>query len=183
MYLLPCSSCDASIPVSPSQAGNETICPECQTSVTVPKLGDLRGLPRDDQQPAGDLPQGGTMSSAGSMGFVVFGLIAAVCMLVAGFCGIRWSLIEVEMTTEEQIAYYEEQYQTLTAAQLIREFEQMDGDTFDTGGPSVYKAAELEKRDWGQNASIAGGIGLVSLLTAFAIAGSGRRNRPNSADT
>jgi hypothetical protein len=177
MYLLPCPSCQASIPLSPSQAGNETSCPACQSSVTVPKLGDLRQLPQAEQDSSVDRPQGVPISSGGSTGFAILGLIATASLVVAAFCGIRWSLIEVSSSTEAHIADYREAYRSLTAAQLIREYEQMEGDGFELAGPSPYKVAETNKRVWGRNASIAAAIGGLSLLGAFAIAGSGRRNQ------
>ena len=66
---------------------------------------------------------------------MVLGLIATACLLVAGFCGIRWSLIDVSGTTEQHIANYREQYKGLTAAELIREYEQMEKYGLDLAAP------------------------------------------------
>lgn len=177
MYLLPCPSCKASLSISPSQAGSEASCPDCQASVPVPKLGELRQLPRADEQHSGDQPQGVPISTGRSAGFVFLGLIATASLLVAGFCGVRWSLIDTGSTTEQHIAEYREAYRSLTAAELIREYEQMEGDGFELSGPSEYKRREMDKRAWGRNASIAGAIGGFSLLGAFLFAGLGRRNQ------
>ena len=128
MHLLPCPSCHAALPVSPSQAGDQTTCPECQATVAIPKLGELRRLPLAEQDSgisaAGD-QQGIESSSASRAGFVVLGLIAAASLLVAGFCGIRWSLIDVPATSDEHIARMREEYQKLSAAELIREYVDM----------------------------------------------------------
>ena len=177
MHLLPCPSCQNDLSVSPSQAGDETICPKCQSTVTIPKLGDLRQLPLAEQDPIAR-PAGGQhqleTSSGRRAGFVVLGLIATASLIVAAFCGIRWSLIEVEATTETHIAMYRDEYKNLTAAELIREYEQMERDGLDLVRPYGYKRSEQMKRKWGQNASIAAGIGGVAMLGACLLAMSGR---------
>lgn len=176
MYLLPCPSCQSSIPLAPSQAGNETTCPACQATVTVPKLGVLRQLPQTQEENK-DRGQGVPISTGRSMGFVILGLIAAAAILVAGYCGIRWSLIKVSTTTEQHIADYREAYQSLTAAELIREYEQMETDKLELMGPTQYKRDQLEKHAWGRNASIAAAVAGVALLAAFGVAGLGSRDR------
>ncbi len=178
MHLLPCPHCQASIVVSPSQAGDETTCPECQASVAIPKLGDIRQLPLADEEPTVQATAQGEPSSWHSAAFLVLGLIATASLLIAGFCGIRWSLIEVPGTTEEHIATYRQEYAALTAAELIREYEQMERVTLDLGGPYKYKRDEMTRNKWGKNASIAAGVGGLAILAAIAVAVSGRRNRP-----
>ncbi len=121
----------------------------------------------------GHRPQTET-SSLQRAGFVVLSLIATASLLVAAFCGIRWSLIEVPATTDEHIAMYRVQYNNLSAAELIREYEQMDEYGLDLPGPYQYKTIELKKRKWGQNASIAAGIGGVAMLAACLLAVGGR---------
>lgn len=178
MHLLPCPSCQASIPVSPSQAGDRTTCPNCQSSVAIPTLGKLRQLPLAEQAPpAGELRSIETGSRSGA-GFIVLGLIATACLLVAGFCGIRWSLIDVSATTEKHISSYREQYKALTAAELIREYEQMEKYGLDLASPYKYKQEERTKRKWGLNASIAAGLGGLAILGAAVLAASGRQERP-----
>jgi hypothetical protein len=108
---------------------------------------------------------------------MVLGLIATACLLVAGFCGIRWSLIDVPLNTEQHIATYREQYKGLTAAELIREYEQMEKYGLDLASPYNYKKQERTKRRWGQNASIAAGLGGLAILGAAALAAFGRQKR------
>ena len=57
MYLLPCPSCQAPITVSPSQAGDTQVCPSCGETAAIPKLGDLRELPRADGKEHGRNPE------------------------------------------------------------------------------------------------------------------------------
>ncbi len=186
MHLLPCPACQAPIPVAPSQAGDHTNCPACEVEVDIPKLGQLRQLPLAEsdvgakvastQRDAGGL-------SAGQAGFVFLGVIATASLLIAGFCTIRWSLIEVPMTTEEHIAKFREAYQELKPAELIREYEQMEEFGLDIASPYNYQNVALEKRNWGRNASIAGGVAALSILGAAVLAGGRRRNQPKKADT
>lgn len=49
-YLLPCSSCGKSVPVSPSQAGGAVNC-ECGARLEAPRLGEMRNLPTDETVP------------------------------------------------------------------------------------------------------------------------------------
>ena len=110
-------------------------------------------------------------------GFLVLGLIATASLLVAGYCGIRWVLIDVPHTTEEHIASMAEQYQKLSAAELIREYEQMDRYGIELVTPYPYKQLQMKKDSWGRNASMAGAIGGLAFLGAFALAATGRRKR------
>ena len=86
---------------------------------------------------------------ARSAGFLVLGLIATASLLVAGFCGIRWVLIDVPNTTEEHIATYREEYRELSAAELIREYEQMDRYGIELVTPYKYKAIADQERTAG----------------------------------
>ena len=112
-----------------------------------------------------------------SAGFLVLGLIATASLLIAGFCGIRWVLIDVPTTAEQHIEQIREQYRGLTAAELIREYEQMDRYSIDIVTPYNYKKLQIEKDGWGRNASIAGGVAGLAFLGAIALTITGRRKR------
>lgn len=179
MHLLPCPSCQSSIRVSPSQAGDATNCPACQTSVVIPRLGDLRKLPQEeDSAPSGShaaVAAGASTSTWRRVTFVILGLIATASLLIAGFCGLRWSLIDNPFSTEVHIATIRDQYSGLSAAQLIREYEEMDRYGLDLAAPYKYKVTESIKNQWGMNAVIAAGVGGLAVLGAIAVSVSGRR--------
>lgn len=177
MHLLPCPSCQSSIEVSPSQAGDQAPCPSCHADVDIPKLGELRQLPLVEQQATADAAPQSQTSAARSAGFLVLGLIATGSLLIAGFCGIRWVLIDVPNSTEEHISTLREQYKELSAAQLVREYEQMDEYDLDLSAPFEYKRIEKTKASWGRNASIAGTIGICAIMGAIGLAMTTQRNR------
>jgi hypothetical protein len=104
-------------------------------------------------------------------------MIAIASLLVAGFCGIRWVLIDVPNTTQEHIASMREQYRELSAAELIREYEQMDRYGIELVTPYNYKQLQIKKDSWGRNASMAGAVAGLAFLGAFALAATGRRTR------
>jgi hypothetical protein len=106
---------------------------------------------------------------------VILGLLATASLLVAAFCCIRWASITVPSTSEEHVAMYRTGYAELTAAELVREYEDMEDHGLDLAAPYKYKTAALEKGEWGRNASIAAAIGGVSLLGAFLLAATTRR--------
>ncbi len=108
-------------------------------------------------------------------GFGVAGLTAAACLLIAGFCGIRWALTAVPATTEEHIAEVRQHLSERSAAELVREYEDMEKRGIDLGVPFKYKEIAMRKSKWGKDASIAATIGGVALLTAIGLAMAGRR--------
>lgn len=179
MHLLPCPQCQTEIQVAPSKAGGETVCPNCQTSVAIPKLGELKHLPLADVTPAAEPRRGPPAQSASGMqaGFVTLGLIATVSLLIAGFCSIRWYLIDASMSTEKHISEFQKAYVDLKPAELIREYEQMEEYGIDMPVPFKYKKIEDEKNGWGRKASIAGTVCGVSFLGAAILSATGRRKR------
>lgn len=170
MHLLPCPSCQASISVSPSQAGDQVNCPECQSAVPVPKLGELRKLPQDDTLSV-DTP---SQSEGRGFLFLILGLIGCVSLVIAGFCGIRWALIDVPATTEIHLVEVKERYESLSAAELVREYEDMDKYGLELATPFKYKVKELNKSAWGGKAAGAGTVALIAFVLAF-LFGNNRR--------
>lgn len=174
MYLLPCPSCQTSITVSPSQAGDTTTCPACQSAIDIPKLGQLRQLDRAEQTPSATVgPR--EVSTGRQIGFMVLGLVAIASLLAAGFCGIRWALIEVPTTTDEHVAELREAYHTLSAAELIREYESMEKYGLDLGSPYKYKQIENEKKAWGNKATATAIVGGLAVIGAVIVGLVGRK--------
>ena len=175
MYLLPCSECQTSLSVTPSQAGDKVTCSNCQMEVSIPKLGTLRQLPQTEE-PENAVPNRESDRSVSTqIAFVALGLLALVGFLVAGFCGIRWSLITVPNTTDRHVQEIRDDYAQKPSAELIREYEQMVSDGIELGVPFGYKRFSDEKGRWGRIASISTGVGLLAIVGAFGFAAVGRR--------
>jgi hypothetical protein len=145
--------------------------------VAIPNLGQLRKLPQAEGDSSSERPLPLETSSWRQTGFLVLGLVATASLLIAGFCGIRWSLVDVPFTTEAHIAEVRKTYAEASAAQLIREYEEMEKVNLDLSGPYVYKKAEMTRKKWGQNASIAAAIGGLAILGAMVLAATGGRKR------
>lgn len=176
MYLLPCPRCDASVPITTSQAGGVADCPACHAQVEVPTLGKVRQLPMSESGIASaQKREAATSSGGGSISFLVLGLIATAALVIAGFCGIRWFLIDVPMTTETHIAEYEKAYRGLEPARLVREYEQMEKYSLDMVPMYTYKKTEQTKSDWGRSAAVAGGVGLLAVIGAFLMGTANRK--------
>ncbi|HBV61917.1 MAG TPA: hypothetical protein DEF45_02740 [Rhodopirellula sp.] len=151
-------------------------CPECQTEVSIPKLGVLRQLPLDEKT---DLVNSATpkqRESGVSVVFVTLGMIAVAGFMVAAFCGIRWSLIPNLKTTDEHVADLRADYAERPSAELIREYEQMVGDGIELGVPFTYKRISDEKERWGQIAGISVATGLLAAVAALGFAAVSRRS-------
>ena len=168
MYSLPCSHCGQPISVSASKAGQEVPCPHCESSVQVPKLGELKSLAPaaevDSNAPAAQAA--GSHSAAGSIVFVALAMLATACLLVAGFCGIRWYLIEVPLTTQQHISETKVALQDASAAQLIIEYESLEEYGIDVKKPFPYQMIANTKAKWGLNALVASAVGTAAVLGA-----------------
>ncbi|MEE2937064.1 MAG: hypothetical protein VYA84_13855 [Planctomycetota bacterium] len=180
MYLLPCPHCEHEIPVANYQAGDETACSQCGQSVAIPKLGQLRQLPAAEsptQPESVGKPGDGEFSPLRRGGFLLFGLIAVASFLIAAFCGINWFLSETSGSTAEHLKSVRTEYAKVTAAQLIREFEDMDNLSLDLTLPYTYKTKENRRREWGQNATVAASVGSLSVLASLLLIMLGRRKQ------
>lgn len=182
MYLLSCPSCGVVQKVTPAQAGGQVVCPACGELVRIPKLGDLRQLPQADAATAV-----GTAREPGSplrrFGFVAFGLVGIAGLLVAGFCLIRWALIEVPTTTEQHIAELRDTYANVSASQLVIEYEDIEQFGVDLASPMAYQAIVDNKSAWGRNALYAGIVGLLAIAAAGGLAAVARRRPESVTDT
>ena len=168
MYLLPCPNCQTLVSVTPAQAGDQLNCPDCSASVAIPKLGELRQLPRAEENSVDQASTGG--GGGGTFVFLLLGLVAVGALLVAGYCGVRWAMIDVEATTASHVAEIEERYQESDPSVLIREFEDMEKYSLDLIAPFSYQKKSNEKWSWALNAGVAGAIALVCGSGGLAVA-------------
>lgn len=180
MYSLPCPSCQAPVDVGPSQAGDQIVCPSCQDTIQVPKLGDLRQLPQTSSDNAGPTTSPGERAVGQQIGFVTLGLISLASLVIAAYCGIRWGLLEAPTTTEAHLQEIREAYSTLEPARLVREYEDMEKFGLAIAVPYTYKTKQNIRNRWGRNALIAGGICLACGITAVFLAGSGASTRADT---
>lgn len=174
MHLFRCPNCQRDLPVSPTQAGETIRCEGCLTDVALPRLGELRRLPPVDggERHAADDP--GPPVGA-RVAFGIFGGVAAVSLIVAAFAAVQALAVDVPRTTESHIEEIRETYSELTAAELIREYEDLQRYGIDLAIPLNYRVAELSRRKWLITGGIALGIALVASLVAAATVAAGRR--------
>lgn len=82
-YAWKCPQCEADIELSATQAGQQLACPACDASLTLPKLGVIKGLPV-----VGGVEAGPTRPRSGSVPLKSWlfagGLLLAVLGIVAG---------------------------------------------------------------------------------------------------
>ena len=175
MHLLPCPSCEHSIPVSPSQAGDNTLCSACGATIAIPKLGELRQLPLSPDSEPISSDEGA--SGGGGIGVVLLGMIAMIALLVTGFALIQCYLIEVPTTTDAHVKELRAAYETLDAARFIREYENMEEFRLEVPRMMLYKVAALDRQRWILYALIAGSVALLSLLAAYVLASRGRTQK------
>ena len=174
MHLFRCPHCQRDLPVSTTQAGETIRCEGCQAEVTLPRLGELRRLPAVDggeRQTADDAgpPMGARVA------FGIFGGVAAIALVVAAFAAVQALAVDVPRTTESHIEEIRETYSELTAAELIREYEDIQRYGIDLAIPLNYRVAELSRRKWLVTGGFALGIALAASLVAAATVAAGRQ--------
>ena len=163
MYQLPCPHCQHTIEIAVSKAGDQLACPSCGGGVKVPRLGDLKRLPRVDSDES-NLAAAESASGKSPVMFIGTGLVAVVALLAAGFCGLRWFLLEVPMTTEEHIRRYRQEYEQVMPAALINEYEDMEKYGPEMMMPNTYIKIAERKQQWGQSALASAGLGALALV-------------------
>lgn len=107
--------------------------------------------------------------------FTALGLLAAGLFLAAAFCAVNWATISVPTTTEGHIAQFEEAYQEVNSAQMIREWEEINRNGVDLPAMYKYRAMELNKQAWLRNTSLFLVAGIVA-VTAAVFVGRGSRS-------
>lgn len=186
MPLISCPSCDHEIPVVVSQAGSGVACPGCQKMIEIPNLGELKRLAAAEQIRSGidaESSRSAQSPDANSGRRVVFaGLmaIAGIAAIVGLFCFVRYLAVQVPATTETHIAEVEQMYHQVSAAQLVREWQQMEKFGLEAVAPYQYKVLAVEKANWGRNSLICLAVFLLCSVIGTIVARSDSRSRRNS---
>lgn len=176
MYLIRCSQ-GHEFPVPTKAAGSTVSCPTCGSPENVPKLGDLRQMPRVAEEGSGGRREGLNMGAK-----IVFALLLIVttgAALTAVFAAFRWSNIPVTMTQEEHIAAEDEGIAGLNPLQLIQASEQIEQIRVDEQMPYQYHSVGVIRNRWKTICFTTSGIAGGSLLIAGAVLVFGRGRRAN----
>ena len=116
-HLLPCTSCQQSIPVETSQAGRVVSC-ECGAEIAVPTLREIRRLPKGEEPQVASAAGGkAAWSSAQGSLFALGFVIAAMAAGSAGYYYLAASRIETSALSSED---------KLVGEQVIAEMEARD---------------------------------------------------------
>lgn len=102
--------------------------------------------------------------SASRVTFVACFLIAAGAAILGGFCLVRAWAISVPGTSQDHVSQIESIYPEVPAAQLVREWQQMEPFSEEIAMPYPYRLIADEKADWMRK-------GLLGMLTAAIAAG------------
>jgi hypothetical protein len=148
------------------------ICPSCQQTIQVPKLGELRKL--ESQAAAAPATAGATGQRTA---FALLMGIAAIAIVGASYCMVRFAAIEVPATTEQHIAEIEAAYSQMPVSQLVQEWQEMEDFSPELASPYVYQAVADEKSEWLRNALIGFAIAAISGVIAFISLSVGRSKR------
>ena len=166
MPTLSCPHCSRPVEVATSRAGSDIQCPACDGTIAVPKLGELRQL-ENEQSAAPVATTSGRIG--GRVAFAVLLAIAAIAASIAAFCLIRYATIAVPETTEGHIASIEQLYSELSAAQLVREWQEMEKFTPETTGPYGYQRVAAEKAGWLHQGLTALAVAAVATIIAVVL--------------
>lgn len=170
MYKLACPHCPESIVVTPARAGGEAPCQACGQNLPVPKLGELRSLPRADVE-SQDATHAATQRET-SLLFPILALIGFGLILAGGFCAIRWAFISISATTDQHIEIITDSYRQMNGSELLGELEDMETRDIQAVGIHTYVKELQIKAGWGRTSLVCSALGAISLIAGFAI---GRR--------
>lgn len=172
MPLISCPLCSATVDVPTSRAGSEIECPSCKQTIPVPKLGELRKLQLQNSAATSNTtaPRDTIARNAGAGQRVAFGMLMAVAALAivgASYCMVRYFAIQVPATTEDHLAEVEELYPQMSAAQLVDEWKQMEDFSEQLARPYMYQVIAEEKSSWLINAMIGFAVAAIAAIIAL----------------
>lgn len=183
MPVLTCPHCAAAIEVATSRAGSQVTCAQCQGSVAVPNLGELRQLQADrlaassaSTAAAANALQHDEAAVPWRAAFTALAVVTAVSLLLAGYCGMRWAASEVPVTMQQHLSEIAEAYQHAPPAELIHDWERLETYRPEFAGPYQYQAAADARAAWLHKALFGGGVAVLAGATAL-FAGSRARAR------
>ena len=162
-YLLPCSACNKTITISPTQAGEEIVCTHCAKPNSIPSLREIKSLPvadGADAKPAAAwaMEQGVTFAVGVSLAF-----IATVVIAVSAY---YWQKLETTDTSGAEIAQLGKFIDDFEPVQAYNWWRMLkDRGMGDPEKPEFVKARENASRLETQM-MIAGGVALLGLIIA-----------------
>ena len=166
MPTLSCPHCAHPVEVATSRAGSDIQCPACEQTIAVPKLGELRQL---ENEPAVAPAAAAAGRIGGRVAFAVLLAIAAIAASIAAFCLIRFAAITVPETTAGHIASIEQLYSQLSAAELVREWQEMEKFTPEATGPYRYQHIAAEKSGWLRQGLLALAVAATAVVIALVL--------------
>lgn len=164
MYLISCPQ-GHSFSVSTSAAGSEVACPTCGAATVVPKLGQLRQLPRAEQttKPAPTRQTG----FAARIAFAILMFVAIGALVSAAFGYARWYSLPVPITTEYHIERDREQIEALNPVQLLSVWEEYENTDFSMQTPYPYQRMQGLRDEWMSVATTSASVGFICTVLAI----------------
>lgn len=163
MHLLTCPACQSQVPVAPARAGEQIACPSCEAVIQVPKLGELRKLPRQEASGA-TTPAAGQQRS--NVAFASFFLLCVLASMVTLFCGTMYLMSRAPVTTESFLADREKDHQKASPADMVIEFNAMEERSLDVRIPYSFQTEVDVKMGWRNRALISAAVtGLLGFCT------------------
>lgn len=180
MYLISCPQ-GHSFSVSTSAAGSEVPCPTCGQNTSVPKLGELRRLPRADEgNPTRSSKSQSSMGARTVFAICALGAIAAG--ITAAYASIRCYALPAPISSEFHIEQDRKQISELNPLDLLMVWEEYEKMDFESQFPFPYKRIQDMRDEWT-------GVAMTSLVVAAVLAGIGTltivvgRRKSESLDT
>ncbi|OUT58181.1 MAG: hypothetical protein CBB71_14205 [Rhodopirellula sp. TMED11] len=178
MHLLTCPDCQSQVPVAPARAGEQIPCPSCEAVIQVPKLGELRNLPRQEA-PVATTPKADQPRS--NVAFASFFLLCVLASMVTLFCGTMYLMSQAPVTTESFLADRKVDHQQASPADMVMEFNAMEERSLDVRIPYSFQTEVDVKQGW-RNRSLfsAAATSLLALCTLGIGVTGNRKSRASS---
>lgn len=171
MFMIQCPA-GHSFPVPAKAAGSITTCPTCGATQDVPKLGELRKLPRAEERGPAHAKQ--PLNMGAKVAFAVFLLLAISTGLTSAFAAFRWQNLPIPYTQEQHIAEETKTLEAFSAVEMVSAWEQVEAIGLGEQDPFPYKVIQDLRDHWKQVCLISLGITIAAVLVAFLIVGFAR---------
>ncbi|MGI9519697.1 MAG: hypothetical protein ACR2NP_21770 [Pirellulaceae bacterium] len=172
-YILGCHSCDHPIIVEITQAGQSINCPECQSSVTVGTLREIKALPEHEESTA---ESGKSASSSGGMSatnrliFVIGTLMLVLGSIWGGYTMLKSSRLMQTKPPVEITERMKNQIDDWSPSRILDAWENVSIDAADQWREHPFLRVQRiahENRLYSWIGFSIAGVGLLTIVSAF----------------
>ncbi len=172
-YILACHSCEHPVVVEITQAGQTIACPECQISITLGTLREIRALPEHEDSQAREkhsARSGKGMSATNRLVFVIGTIMLVLGLLWGGYTALKSSRLMLTKPPVQLSKATQQQINDLSPAKMLEAWENVSIDGADQWREHPFLKIQRiarENRVYSWIGFSIAGLGLLAIVAAF----------------